>query len=408
MPPGAGRPLLLGKLEAALSSLAAAITIPFVVPYAVNVGANAGQIGLVTALPLLVFNLAQIPAARWGARSGHPRRFFLLAGGLGPLVWPIMALLMLSDRATFPILLAVTTAAAVSTGLLSPVWTAFLAEHVPTDGRGGYFGTRNLVGGIATLAGTALASYLASQSGFARGYGVALLLAAAALCGALIAQTVAVGSRSGRWPREPAHERDPESWQLPAVRRYAAYGSLLIMGAGMATPFYSVFFIQRLQGTPETATTLIAVANAVAMLAQGLWGRIIDRRGIAPVANGSLAVIAALPLLWLAATAPLLAAPIWLLNGLAWAACNIANLSVVLAISNERNRASVVAWLSVFQAPSDFAAPLIGGFLADRLDLPAVFLISSAVRLAAWGVFLRGFSGATEGQRVTPLRTSRR
>ncbi len=382
-------PLLLGNLEAALNSLAAAITVPFVVPYAVTLGASPTEAGLIIALPLLAVNLSQIPAARWGAHSSHPRRFFLLSGGLARLAWPLLALLMLAGQATIPALLLVATAASVSSGLLLPVWTAFLAAQVPAEGRGRYFGTRNLLGGLATLVGTALAAYLVSLSGFTHGYGLALLLGTAALLGGLAAQILAVGV-SGSWRSHAltsASHRDPSSWQIPAVRRYVAYGSLLILGAGMSTPFYSVFFLQRLHGSPEMATTMIAVANAVAMLAQGLFGRILDRRGLAPVANGSLAIITVLPLLWLVAANPYQAVPIWLLNGLAWAAASMANLSLVLAISNERNRASVVAWLAVFQAPADFTAPLIGGILADRVDLPAVFLISSLVRLAAWRVF---------------------
>ncbi|HEX2987011.1 MAG TPA: hypothetical protein VHS06_02445 [Chloroflexota bacterium] len=73
--------------------------------------------------------------------------------------------------------------------------------------------------------------------------------------------------------------------------------------------------------------------------------------------------------------------------GIAWAAANLANFNLVLGISNEQNRAAVVAWVSVYQAPADFAAPLIGGFLADRIDLPALFIISVLIRLAAWGSF---------------------
>ncbi len=397
-----GRVLLLGNLEAILNSLAAAITVPFVVPYAVTLGADGGQAGAIIALPLLAVNLCQIPAARWGARSSHHRRFLLVAGSLSRVSWLLLALMLLAGRASFHALLVVATAASVSSGLLWPLWNSFLAAQVPEERRGSYFGTRNLMGGIATLAGTFLAAILVSQSGFERGYGLALLLATVALSAALAAQTVAVGlgRSSGVHPLSPSGGQRLEGWRLPAVRQYATYGALLILGAGMSTPFYSVFFINRLHGSPEMATTLIATSNAVTMLAQGLWGRVIDRHGLGLVANGSLLVIALSPLLWLAASDPLHGVPIWLTAALAWAACNLANFSLVLAISNGANRPSVFAWISVFQAPADFAAPLIGGFLADRIDLPAVFILSTLVRLASWAAFPRGFlSEEQEGQR---------
>lgn len=393
MAPLGSRPLRLGYLEAILNNLAAAITLPFVVPYAVTLGAGGGETGVIIALPLLAVNLSQIPAARWGARSSHPRRYLLLAGGLGRVAWLALALLLLANRGSLPALLAVAIAASISSGLLWPVWTAFLGEQVAADRRGSYFGTRNLLGGIAAVGGTLLAAYLVSVAGFTRGYGLALTAATLALSGALAAQILALGCRPIRGPlaAPPAAEHNPAAWRLRAVQRYAAYGVLLVLGAGMATPFYSVYFINRLHGSPEAATSLIATANAMVMLAQGLWGKVIDRYGHGVVASSSLAVIALQPLLWLVAADPMHAVPIWLINGLAWAACGLANFNLVLAISNESNRASVVAWISVFQAPADFAAPLVGGFLADRVDLPALFLISAAVRLAAWIAFLRGF-----------------
>lgn len=385
--------LRFGKLEAVLNSFAAAITIPFVLPYAVSLEATSSQIGLLTALPLLVYNLVQIPAARWGAHTSHPKAYLFVAGGLSRFSWLTLGLLLLVGRADYPTLFGVSVVASLSSGLLSPVWTSFLAAQVHPERRGRYFGDRNLLAGIASVAGLLLAAYMVSQFGFVIGHGWSLIFATVALSGALLVQIVAVsfaGVNELGLPSQPALRGLP-SWRLSTVQNYVLYGALLILGAGMSTPFYSVHFISGLRGAPENAATLIAIANATAMLAQGLWGRVIDRHGLGIVANGSLGIIALIPLLWMAATDPVHAVPIWLLNGLAWAACNLANFSLVLAISNEENRPSVVAWVSVLQAPADFAAPLLGGFLADQLNLPALFLMSAGVRLAAWVCFFRSF-----------------
>ena len=396
-----GRLLALGKLEAVLNNFAAAITVPFVVPYAVQIGATGGQIGLITALPLLAFNLAQVPAARWGVRTARLGCFLLLAGGPSRLAWLALALLLLVDSAEFGALLAVVIVASLSAGLLSPVWTAFLAEQVPQDQRGRYFGMRNLMGGAAALPGMFLAAYFVSLSGFTRGSGLALAVSGVALFAALGAQILATslpGMRGSR-PIRGWGAQSTDAWRLPAVRKYVLYGALLVLGAGISTPFYSVYFLNALHGSPEMATTLIAAANTTAMLAQGFWGRVIDRHGLGVVGNLSLGLIALVPLLWLAADDPLLAVPIWLLNGLAWAACNLANFNLVLWISNAENRASVLAWISVLQAPSDFVAPLVGGFLMDRLGLAALFLVSAALRLGAWGAFFCSFTlGSLAGE----------
>ena len=400
-------PLALGKLEAVLNQAATSITAPFIVPYAVSLGASGWEVGLISALPLMALNLSQFPGARWGARSRRPRAYLVAAGGLGRAAWLALALLLLSGRSNLPALFAVATCAAVSSGLLTPAWTAFLGRHVPHDRRGSYFGTRNLLAGVAGLGGAFIAAVLVSRAGFAPGNGLALTVAALAASGALAAQVLAVGVRPSLGPvaiAAPA-EDDFRAWRLANVRRYVVYAGLMVLGAGMAEPFFSVHFINGLHGSPQTATTAIAVAGATVMLAQGLWGRVIDRHGLRVVGGATLGVIALLPLLWLGLTEPLAALPLWLLGGLMWAGCGLATFSLMLAISNDANRASVVAWVSTLQAPVEFAAPLAGGLLAERFGIPTLFAVSSGVLALCWLYFLRSFRtiGATGERPALPL-----
>ena len=129
-------PLRLGYMEAGLNGLSSAVTAPLIVPFAVTLGALDWQIGVVTALPLLGMNLVQVPASRLHTRWGNPPLFLLLAGGLGRLAWLALAISMLLGAASYPLLLAAVTAAAVSSGLQTPVWTAFLGQQVPEERRG--------------------------------------------------------------------------------------------------------------------------------------------------------------------------------------------------------------------------------------------------------------------------------
>ncbi len=386
--------LWLGKVEATLDNLASAITAPFLVPYAVALGASDWQVGLITAVPLLAANVSQVPGARWAARSGHPRLYLLLAGPVECAAWLVLALLLLARRVDFTALFLLVVAARVSSGLLTPLWTAFLGEQVPEGQRGSYFGSRNFLGGLGGMAGAFLSASLVSLVGFGPGNGLALATAALATAGALAAMVAALEPGSRQHPIEVSDlDRPPsQDWRSPAVRSYIVYGALLILGAGMATPFYPVHFISRLGGAPEVATTAIAVAGALVMLAQGLFGRIVDRVGFRMVGSVSLAAIASVPVLWLAAREPAHGVPIWLFNGLMWAGCGIATLSLMLAISNDANRALVVGWVNALQAPVNFAAPLIGGLVAERAGTPVLFVLASATLAASWLYFLRSFS----------------
>jgi MFS family permease len=387
-------PLKLGYIEAALNNFELAITLPLVLPYAVSLGANGWQIGMITALPLLGMNLSQVPATRFGARFKNQAGYVLLAGGLGLAAWLALAVLLLAGHVSFVTLLAAATIASISSGMLMPMWTAFLGERVAEERRGSYFGTRNLLAGATALCGALAAASLGSSLGFGRGSGVALLMAVLAACGALAAQAVAVG-RSPRRRFEAGSRTgalDPWEWRSPAVRGYVIYGALLILGAGMATPFYSMQFISGLGGAPQAATTAVAVANALVMLGQGLWGRVIDRYSLRLVGAASLAGIIVVPLLWLAARDPAHGVAIWVFNGSMWAACGLATFNLMLAVSNDHNRASVVAWVNTLQSPINFAAPLVGGFIAERAGLSILFAVASATLGVSWLCFLRCFT----------------
>lgn len=392
-------PLQLGVLEGTLTNLAAAVTAPFVLPYAVATGASDWQVGLLSALPLLALNASQVPGARWGTRSADPRMYLLLAGGLGRLAWLAVALLVLAGRADFTSLTVLVVAASVSTGLLTPLWTSYLGELVPEERRGRYFGSRNLMSGAGAMAGAALAASFVANLGYVPGSAHALVLATGVAAAALIVMAaafsrVAPGHRSSGPGQGAGQGRE---WRTPAVRNYILFGALLILGAGMATPFYSVYFINRLGGSPETATTAIAVASGMAMLAQGLWGRVVDSHGVRVVGLASLGVIVSVPALWLVASSPALGVFVWILNGVAWSAAGLAIFSLMLAISNDANRASVVAWVNALQSPVNFGAPLVGGLLAEKVGLPVLFAAASGVLAASWVCFAYGLRAASGG-----------
>lgn len=387
--------LKLGYAEAMLNGVATAITTPLTIPLAASIGSSDWQIGILTALPLLGLNLTQVPAARLSTSAGKPWLYHLLAGSLGRLAWLALAISMLVGRPNYLTLLSVATLASISTGLQTPLWTAFLGASVEEGRRGSYFGTRNLLAGACGLGAAFVSAWFVGQVGFSAGTGWALIVAVSASGLAVLAMAQAarlrcvspVMSQSGNRNEPP--RRDHDVLRSPEVRGYIVYGALLILGAGMATPFYAVHFINDLRGSPQIATTTMAVANAVALLLQGLWGPVMDRVGIRVLGGASLLAIAAVPALWMVALAPGFGVVAWMMNGVAWAACGLATFNTMLAISSDSNRASVVAWVNALQSPVNFAAPLLGGFVSSRVGMSPLFGAASLVLLTSLVCFLR-------------------
>jgi MFS family permease len=368
--------------------------------FALYLGCGPALIGLLGALPF-VAHLVQLPAARLVERFG-PRRVALWSIGLArqtflPLViLPFLPVAPATAR-------AVLVAAAVLQQLLGVVcnnaWVAWMGELVPGSVRGRYFGRRTA---LCTVAGAAAA--LAAGALLDRAPGAHALAALAFVtCLAGAASVALMARQAGGRPRpRPVAARPSLSAVLraPAARSYLAVLAATGTGAGLIVPF-SGLYVLRDRGLGFTFLTGYGAVSAAARVAtSGQWGRLLDRRGGPRAAVvASTALLAASPVLWIAAAA---AGP-WALaleavtGGVATAGTVVAGLAVPLALAPAEERPAWNATFAMagglaFGAGTALAGPLtalLPRAAAVAGPLTAPFAASAALRLAAVGLALR-------------------
>ena len=156
------------------------IVITYLSLYVISLVRTKGQIGLMSSLASLSAAILLVPSALLVEKIGHRQEITLIfGGGLARLC--ILALAFLPLVASGGILVWLAIALAVlrksSLNIGFPAWMSMTGDIIPLEGRGRYFGARNFIMGVASMAVTLIVGALITRSGAPLGYQIALVLA---------------------------------------------------------------------------------------------------------------------------------------------------------------------------------------------------------------------------------------
>lgn len=404
--------------EGIWSSASENAMLPFIPMFALALGASHAAIGLVSAIPTLLGNLFQIPAARLAERFGH-RRLYLI-GTSGRLLWIAVAILpfleLPADTAvTLLILFLALRMATIS--LAVPAWTALMAEAVPLRLRGRYFANRNMFASLAALVASAVGGWLVRLAGYPAGYSA--LFSMATLAG-LMALTSASRMPAGLLRpsrRAPEAESTPKKEVGPPARsvspgadlgfrerlraasrffgpeqpfrRYILTSFVWTFAVHLPAPLFAVHFKQVLGGDEAIWGLVTATTMAVTIIGQRYWGRrtvTLGDRNI--VILGGLGA-SLLPFLWAVVPAPGWVFAVEILGGLGWSGYNLAAFTLLLRVLPARQQAGPVAFYNTAVGVAAGVAPMLGGLLVAFLGTRGMFLLSGSLRLLALALFAR-------------------
>jgi hypothetical protein len=198
---------------ATLEALAAAVcsgpTAAFLAPFAVELGAGGGQLGLLLGLTTLLTNVLQLQGAQWTRRGRTDRRLYLSAF-LARASWlaagAVPAALVGAGRAdvAFLAFLAAVAVSSVATTASGPVMAARAATASGAWRRGGAPPNRVTATWLGALLGAggmiALLIWRPGVSGYAAGYAAAGAIGLLGLLPytLLVRQAPQIGRASGR------------------------------------------------------------------------------------------------------------------------------------------------------------------------------------------------------------------
>lgn len=367
----------------------------FLVAFALALGANNLEIGLLAALPFLAMPLQLVTV---GLIEKYRRRkvfAVVIWAGVQALWLPIGLIPVFvgvpSGGAVTVLLLLIASRSALA-ALQNTAWTSWMREIVPRAVMGVFFARRlsyaNVAAMVFGLGAAFFVDYWRSQTGTAQGE--ALGYTYAILAGAIFLGMSSVFARALMpEPAMPAHEgpQQPlrtvlaEPLKDPNYKHLLRFQFLWGFALNLAVPFFAVYMLTRL-GLPISAVMAFSVlmqASNVVFLR--MWGPMLDRVGSKTVLALGASLYLLVVLGWTFTTLPeryFLTIPLLvvlhILAGAASAANNLASGTISIKLAPAGKATAYMAASSLAINLGSGIGPILGGRFIDFFSVRSLAL----------------------------------
>jgi MFS family permease len=368
----------------------------YVAPFALSLGANNFQIGLLSSLPALFSPVAQIVGS-WLMENHSRKKIMSIGAFIQALMWlPVLVLGLIYWYGVsnyIPTILIIAYGIYAIFGAIGgPAWFSLLGDIVPAKIRGTYFGKRNKICTAVTVAATVLAAFVLD---YFKLKGMVLLGFAAIFLAAGISRMISAYLLSRHY--DPAFKLEDgyyfSFWQF--VKKapsnnfgiFVIYVGLIYFSVLVAGPFFTVYMLKNLSFSYTTLMFVNISATVFTLIFSPVLGKFADKYGNRELLKIGGIIIPFLPLLWLVSDNPwYLSFVPQLLSGLGWAAFNLAASNFIYDIVTPQRRGICITYFNIFVYAGTFLGATVGGVIATYApitfmnNLLFIFVISGVLR----------------------------
>ncbi|GAA3402761.1 MFS transporter [Paenibacillus hodogayensis] len=360
---------------------------PFVTGYLLYLGASSFQVGIVLAIPSLA-NTLQIIGALLIQRYSNRKLLFTMLCGAHRILWVLagVAPLLLPKEYGVGAYIVVCMLAFVGQAIGAVFWTSLIADMVPAQVRGRYFGIRNTIlwagGCIAILVFGQLLDRLPEPQGFH------VLYAVAAVC---VVIDIFFFFQYPNHPFEKSEQSGTRAMLAVPFRNKAFLKSMLFIALwlflqGISVPFFNYVMLNIMQLGYKWIAIATMTQNVAMMFGYYMWGNLNARYSSRKLLFWTLPVIAASCMGWgllsaLPAIGVLLL--VHILVGVGTGGFNQLMFNFVVGDTPKAERPVFIAVFYALTGMAGFLGPLLGGalyrFTAGMPQWVSLFGISLAV-----------------------------
>lgn len=345
-------------------------------------------IGMIPAINVIGWLMPQLAAAKYVEKFDKKKRLVVVIGVWERLPWLLVALaiILLRNSKSFWILMAFFVSYAIfcfAGGINTPPWLDMIGKIIPEKKRGQFFGISNLIGNGTGVGGALIAGYFLENLAFPWNFAICFVCA-------FIAMSISLGFVAAT--RETAYPVVKEKSSLNDYLRqltiigktnhnylFFLIAAVFISFSSMASGFFTVHAISKLNLTGEDIGRLTAITLLFQTISNPLWGQWGDKKGHKNVmAVGAVGMIlSAIIAAFAKSTMGFYA--VFAIIGASISADTISRLSIVLEFSPPEERPTYIGLTNTIRAPFSAIAPLLGGLLSDRFQRSFVFLLTAII-----------------------------
>jgi len=406
----------------------------FLTGFALYLGMSDAMIGMLGSIPFLV-TAFQLPASYFLGKNGGRKIVTCWGAAIGRFTWiPILIVAVIpyfsaQSKSLFILGLFFISHCCISISYVS--WLSWISDLVPDSTRGKFFGSRNMICGIAGLLALIIFGNVLDflkrhlSVGLPLGFGITFM--AAVIFGMLSLYFLGriseprIGKPAdavsfGKFINLPFREKN--------FRNFLIFRFCWSFSVYFASPFFTLYFLRYLKFSFGFVAVLNTVSACADLIGMQVWGRISDKVKNRPIIRFASWVAVFLPLAWVTVAPGAYVIPILLhlISGGFWAGINLSMNNLLLRISPRENKAIFLSIFNILAGLGAALGPILSGlalkFMADldlRLlgrelaPLQLVFLTSTLLRLFSIQLFKRVHEPeeATVGELVRVLRSVR-
>ena len=361
----------------------------FMAAYALALGANNTQVGLLAALPFMM-QVMRIPAILAVERFRMRKSIAAPAIWIAHLIWvPVGAVPFLLDTPGAAAISLVIVLVAVR-GLFSPVWitawSSWVRDLVPRERLGSYHGQRLAI--ITTsVAAVGLGSsffvrwWESNSSPEAAIFAYSILLIGGFVVFGLASSTLISLAREPLMPAAAESDRSivevlTEPFRDRNFSHLVRFLFAWNFASSLAIPFFAVYMLSELGLALPVVIGFTALSQATNVLFVRVWGPMADRAGSKAVMSLSASLYLLVILGWIFTAYPERHALTLPLLGVLHAFAGIAMAGVTLTLNTIAFKVAPQGKATAFTGVASIAAsvgggigPILGGFLADYFSV---------------------------------------
>lgn len=377
--------LLLFMLAMILANLGGSMYGPLEALYLQDLGASIGQIGLFYTLSRIIPLLLQILGG-WVSDSLGRLRAIAIGSVVGVFVY---IPLILASRWEWVLLASALSA--VTHALIGPSFDAFIADHSAPENRARLFGITQTLFGVVGVIGPVLGGYLVESMDFKR---MLMIAAVLYLIATILRVSMAREASRGRESNPARLSLDSLKTNLGAMIGLTVAGGLftwILLTDGVRDIFFNMSFsflsvyMQDFAGLSISQIGLMSSIFGVAMMAVMIpAGWLADKLGervniaisflFMSVSIGMIATVPPGSPAWVYAVG-------WIIAGIGVGLATPAYQSLISKAVPKRLRGVAYGMLSTSLGLVSLPAPLIGGYLWEKISPQFPFMLTAAISL---------------------------
>lgn len=400
-------------LDGSAYSAMLGLTQDCITPFALALKATTVQVGFLSSIPNLAMALSQLAVPHLAEKATSRKKFMLPIVFAHALMWlPVLLIPYLLPGEKIWWLIGFFTVITVLGSLGNPIWGSMMADLVPEELRGKFFGFRGMVGELLTLV------FLFISGAILEVFNKRIFAAFTIIFGSALVFRLVSGFFLSRMYDPPSSSTRKTAFQivealkkLPStnVGRFILYVAAMKFATYLAGPFFAVFMLRDLQFSYLTYVAITATSDLVNILFLSFWGKRADRAGNIKVLKITALLVPLVPLLWLVNREIYYLIPIQIISGFAWSGFNLVSVNFLYDAASPEKRTQYIALSNALNGVAICLGALTGGLLATHLptlfgyQLLSLFLISA---LARGLVGIRLYSRVFEMRRVRETTTA--